>query len=577
MKNFTFRNAATAALLSILALSPQAQPCVNGISTNPYNPINNQFNPMTEAWILEDFNTVVQFSHNPWLTNGFNWYLVRNPGDARPIRLFPNQVSWAHSFFNNVDTITMLNPYSGSMGQQFKYMRNDSVSPSKWDYRWEDGWELLWMNMGYYPDGYHTTNPATGSYYDFLNDPYDPLPSHIPYFVIYNRYRGLLRLIANVWYPKGTGSNYSNINVALKFTRQSGFANKLTGLLRHASAYDVALSEPTGITAVHSPRFHAPNNTQWMVADFQMAYDPCSCQSQGELEIEFTSFSTLNVDIIGRSIALDVPINNSTYTTRNFMNLSGINVDSYVPGTEIYMNMDSLAADYDRRQKKYLDDLNTYNQLEPLRFAMELVGIREVGEFLSRGITNIKLTDTLYTWLSLPPLGGIGLPPATLKPLPPGLVSGPLIQVSDTVLVRAFTDKAKKEIGRVFGNLTAEIFKAASPGKPVAPTVPVATLEESVYKGTITGIDTVYSSALLIPGSLPNAYPAGTTLEPHRVPAYNEILGKVALLKTPKPIARNDFSVNVSNNFLTWTINKDINIRFDEELLFALNPALASI
>jgi len=315
----------------LLSINVSAQPCVNGISTDPNNPVNNQFNPLAELWYPSGQGG---YTSNPWLNTGFNWYLVREPGDDRSIRLFPTQVSWDHGFNNNIDTLPMLNPYSNSMPQEYKFMRVDDVEPENWDYRWEDGWELLYMNMGYYPDGNSTKNPASGSYYDIYNDTFDPLPSNIPYFVIYNRYRGLLRLFTNVWYD--TGTNYDNIDVVLRFTLQSGQVNKLTGLLRHASGFDLPLSEPTAIKAIHSPRFHTPNFTQWMVADFQMAYDPCSCQSQGELEFVFTAFSSLDVDIIGRSISLQVPFNDTTYTTRDFMNLSNINTNDYEPGTEIY-------------------------------------------------------------------------------------------------------------------------------------------------------------------------------------------------------------------------------------------------
>ena len=534
---------------------------------------------MAEGW----FSAPGTYSHNPWLNTGFNWYLVREIGDNRPIRLFPSQVSWDHPYYGgDIDTLDMLNPYSGSMPTQFKYMRNDDVAPANWDYRWEDGWELLWMNMGYYPDGHSTKNPAPGSYYDVHDDPFEPIPANIPYFVLYNRYRGLLRLVSNVWYP--TGSNYSNINAALKFTLNSQAESKVTGLLRNASAYDVALSEPTAITAVHAPRFHAPDFTQWLVADFQMAYDPCSCQSQGELEFEFTAFNILDVDIIGRSVAIDVPINDNNYSTREFLNISDVNVDSYVPGTEIYQNMDRLADQYRERQLQYLEDLDTYNQFAPLRMALEIAGIESVGKFIANGITNITLTDSLYTWINLDsplllsPLAQVALLDSDLD------LPKPLLEL-DTVVVRQFSEKAKKQISNVFGNFSSEIFSAVSPGKPKPPTVPVATIEESVYKGTITGIDTTYSSAMALPGSLPNAFPSGTTLEPHRLPVYNEVLGQVALLETPEPIAYwniPETTVEVTQPYQPfycerkerWTNETSVNLKFEQDWLFALNAAL---
>lgn len=100
------------------------------------------------------------------------------------------------------------------------------------------GWELLWMNMGYYPDGSSILNPTVGSYYANHNESYDPLPSDIPYFILYNRYRGLMRIIANVWYDN---ANYQNVEVVLKFPGSTKNSGNLTGILRHASAIDLPL------------------------------------------------------------------------------------------------------------------------------------------------------------------------------------------------------------------------------------------------------------------------------------------------------------------------------------------------
>ncbi len=385
-----------------------------------------------------------------------------------------------------------------------------------------------------------------------------------------------MRLFANVWYP--IGSNYSNINVNLRFTLPSENLSKVTGLLRHVSAYDVALSEPTGITSVHAPRFHAPNFTQWIVADFQMAYDPCSCQSQGELQFVFTSFNTLDVDIIGRSVAIDVPITDDNYTTKDFLNISDINVDSYEPGTEIYQNMDRLAREFEKKQFKYLEDLEAYNEANTFAASLQKFAIKQVGKYLTGGLSDILISDSLLTWVA----NDDWKDATTLEGLTPG--------VEPETVKNKFADKAKELIGDSFGFLSTEVFNPV-PEKPTPPAVPVATLEESVYKGTISAVDTTFSSNLLLPGSTPSAYPLGTSLEPHRLPVYNEVLGQVALLETPEPLFYLD--LDTVENILSYDdepapfgggincyITKefrskiDFKMRFDEELKIALNGAL---
>ena len=564
--------------LVAFAMSAHGQPCVNGIITNPHNPVNNQFVPLANQWYPSNGTD----THNPWL-NQWSWYW----SDGNPT-IYRDNLNWNHQWPGNAPSVAMVHPYDILMPEGFEYLRPAGVHPDLYDYRWEDGWELLWMNLGYYPDGHPINDPAPGSYYANHNWTYEPLPSNAPYFAIYNRYRGLLRLFANVWYS--AESTFDNIDVVLRFTTFSGDQNKLTGILRHASAYDRALSEPTEISAIHAPRFHAPDLTQWIVADFQMGYDPCSCNSTGELILDFDAFSTLNVDIIGRSIGLEVPINDTTYTTRDFLNMSAVNIGDYAPGTEIYQNMDRLAEAYRKRQTKYAEDMKNYNQAlaefnhwAPLRFALEMVGIREVGQYIASGITNITLTDSLYTWINiespfgfdefeLPQILG-ALPPSSPLQLPMPMTQ---VQELDTVIVRAFSDKAKKEIGRVFGNLATEIFKSSAPGKPTPPTVPVATLEESVYKGTITNVDTRASAPLIMPGSLPHAWAPATPLSPHRLPVYNEILGVSALLETPSPLYYMSGSVEPLGNapYTTYLNRMTLKLRFDDALQFTLNGAL---
>ncbi|MGB6035982.1 MAG: T9SS type A sorting domain-containing protein, partial [Cryomorphaceae bacterium] len=418
---------------------------------------------------------------------------------------------------------------------------------------------------------------ASGSYYDIYNDTFDPLPSNIPYFVIYNRYRGILRLFTNVWYD--TGTNYDNIDVVLRFTLQSGQVNKLTGLLRHASGFDLPLSEPTAIKAIHSPRFHTPNFTQWMVADFQMAYDPCSCQSQGELEFVFTAFSSLDVDIIGRSISLEVPINDTTYTTRDFMNLSNINTNEYEPGTEIYQNMDRLLEVYQRQQEAYLNQLEEYNDYNTLQRRLFRVGVRTVVKALTKGFSEVVFSDSVATVVLGGDLGEI----TELIGLPEGLPTAELQSI--------LADWVKERIAASNNTLLMEVYGPA-PTKPKPVAVPVATLEESVYKGTINDIDETFSSAMVLPGSVPSAYPNETTLEPHRLPVYNEVLGQVALLDYPVIEVSHHLdttlvpSYPLNTPWSTWPPNDscitqfevlsnlDIRLRITEGPKFALNPAL---
>jgi hypothetical protein len=146
------------ALLFFLNTSESsAQPCSNGISTNPENPINGQFIPLSNLWYPGNGIDTA----NPFLNSGFTWYLGQGT-----IRLYPGTTAWDHEWSGDPDSVSMQNPWGSSMPDEFSYLRPDGVDAQNRDFKWIDDWELLYTNMGYYPDGSHINNPTTGSYFD---------------------------------------------------------------------------------------------------------------------------------------------------------------------------------------------------------------------------------------------------------------------------------------------------------------------------------------------------------------------------------------------------------------------------
>ncbi len=122
--------------LSILILitltcitSSSAQPCIAGISTDPSNPINNQFVQMGNNF----FPGNGVDTYNPYL-NRFDWYFGNST-----IQLFPNEVNWTHGFSNLNNVIQMQHPYGGAMPTEFQYLRPTNVNPS-FRYFWLGRW-----------------------------------------------------------------------------------------------------------------------------------------------------------------------------------------------------------------------------------------------------------------------------------------------------------------------------------------------------------------------------------------------------------------------------------------------------
>lgn len=536
-----------------------SQPCINNISTNPHNPINNQFIPLMNQW----FPGETSYTHNPFLNTHFSWYL-----DYGTIFLYPSTNNWSHPWSGNPDSVAMINPFSSAMPSQFSYLRPNDVSALNRDYKWEDGWELLWMNMGYFPDGYSISNPAPGSYYADYQRSYDPAPEDIPYFILYNRYRGLMRVIAKLWYDD---ENFRNVEVVLKFPDINPGEKKLTGILRHASATDLPLDQPTEITAIHSPRYRAPNFTQWMVADFQIGYDPCTCISRGELVLEFHAFNTMEVDIVGRTISGDQPITEADYTSKNFLNLSGVN-EGYVSGTEVYQKMGNLFNQYKKNLEAYNENLADYNAWNN---SIIREGISSANNYLTNGLADLAITDSLITWLY-----------KNSSDTNQNLIN--ISEVDTSNFEKKLTDQTKKALGGGFDFLSAQL-NGPKPDKPKTSTIPVATYEESVYNGTITRVTTSKTLPLYIPGTIPNGY--GSTivdLSPYKFPAYNEVLGLVSLLKTPNAKIHMesksaapfwaDYESSQFGGECFWeqrvSLKNNFSFRFTDNIDLALNPAL---
>ena len=142
------------ALSSLFELVAQGnQGCINNTSTNPMNPLNSDFLQMI---VQHHPGTTL----NSFLSTGFNWY--NNPDDAIIINKSPYWQMPRFSSGANSDIERMLWPWHTDMPFTYLHQRWDYSSPNPKlvtidedarDFRWEDGWELLWMNLGIYPNG----------------------------------------------------------------------------------------------------------------------------------------------------------------------------------------------------------------------------------------------------------------------------------------------------------------------------------------------------------------------------------------------------------------------------------------
>jgi hypothetical protein len=325
--------------------------CDKNISTNPNAPVNDEFLDLANEWHSDQGPYTVNSFLNQW-----SWY----PPSNTQFNLNLSQ-GWENNLLQSL-SMPMDNPFFATGTTTFIHQQ-----ASTWqyrDFRWEDGWELLWMNMGIHPNLDQALSPSAGTYYEANGITSNPLPTNVPYFVLYNRYRGVLRIFANIW-TDNLQPNAQEVLIALRFDEFAESAEGLSGILRHSINYDTPLDQPTVGVAHFSPRMQATNTSSFLVADFQMAFDPCICLREtdpydsdlGKLEFDFQTFQTMSIDMVSRSISVQEPIDSASFTD-DFYNLSEINSSNYVPGHRIYTKMDGLYEDYLEKLQKYKDELD---------------------------------------------------------------------------------------------------------------------------------------------------------------------------------------------------------------------------
>jgi hypothetical protein len=541
--------------LFLLPLKSQEINCIRGISTNPLDPHNPEFT-----------TSINPGGMNSFLNTDFNWY----PGNGSFV--IDKTRNWARPFTGS-STHSFLWPFSSAMPDEFDYLHPLNIDVESYDFRWEDGWELLWLNLGELPNGTPTNNlPAD---WGGVSTSYNVV-EQAPYFVLYNRYRGMIRIFANLWYGNEYQA-YDDIKVKLKFPESAEKNQNYSGIFRHVDEYDVALDQPSAITQVSSPRFHAPRSDQWIVAEFQLGYDPCQCLTPSELTMFMVATDTISIDLTSRALSTEEEFTTDSYRDDNFLNLAGVpntaNNAGSVPGAAIYRRMDGMLEKYKNQQEKYKNELEEYNtfsnQLRKL--------LAETGKSaIKNGVGVLPGSNDLvdFAFDQAGKLSDNGKPNND---------SG----TSKEKWAATLESGLKSTLAEEANFMSAALNVTEKPSKPAPP---VATWKEEVYKGYITDVDEIKIEGLKVPGTYPTGYTASQSIVPFTFPAYNEVLGLFAVLETPQ-LSHNTKSLPPSteilnSEFIGGEINPVYNytgrvlkrrrgtFQIPDGIEFAKNPAL---
>ena len=507
-------------IISILTLNnfiSQDTSCLHNVSTNYLNPTNGSApsNP--------------SLNNNQFL-NHFNWNAVDN---FNFLATYPLQ-----NMQYNQD---MINIQNSQQDPYYSYI----YSGEKMSY--ENGWELLLLNIGKFPN-------------------LDPLPisdfTDIPYIVLYNRYKGILRLFAN--YGNGYLSTQASIDamrIELHFDVNLNGDKVLNGLLRLNKGTDEALDQNTTVNQLSSMAFHPNQPNKWFSTDFQVAYDPCVCYYPSNMRFKFFAIENQDLELHGREIEIEQNlISGKALNQKDYLSNFDYSGDSAKGGMLMYKTLDYMINEY----KSKLD-----------AYKIKLAAVNEFNANIERESAIIDA----FKYIVIEG-GNAAISSASGAPWFIGLVNwaGDMIG-QDSLKVDKLISNAKEKLSKGVNNLVSE--KLTKQDDPTAPISPSASFSEMHFKGKVTDYTSLTGPNFFTPGTYGSNATGSPVLDNYsEYPIYNEALGVFALLESPKLLKSMSSTIKTTScgvlplNFRTEVINNRVQFKLKEPLKYTFNPVL---
>ncbi len=369
------------------------------------------------------------------------------------------------------------------------------------DYKPEDGWELIVRNLGYKDDG--TT-------WDDLSN---------PYIILYNRFHGLMRCFVIIGQRE---ADYKAISFELSFQDarnvQTALFQNLAPLVEPVKDFDNSISSLAGISEfIQEPR-------KWMMAEFEMAYDPCTCNDDSKLLLEVSLVDTAQIVMSGSSEGQIVDVKDKTggsgKKATDFSSAYGKADKAIKSGKTRYKNL----SDFSDKAFKFVGDTTDFKEKDKIRR-----GIKKLGEGLLQSDSGVS------------------------KFLKDGLRALPYV-----------------------GAAASAVYSLVAGGNSSAPQnvrlAPMATSSRISLSGIIT-TDKLYSTIIFNNPGSPQAGNPGDLY-----PYYDEVLGVMSLLRRPnieveKYQYETDFSYDDQAGNYELYERRIYQVGLEGDVLYAVNPA----
>lgn len=471
-----------------------------------------------------------------------------------PTRPHPMIFNWTKEYFplhSNAPDIR----YRTTIQSPFFQGDNAAIIPlvSSRDMQENDGWELIRQDFGYEYQPYLPTDP-TGLKRTDENG--NPNPVGNPFFILYNRYTGVLRILIAV----GQLEAYSATQIKIKQIAES--PNDLQSSLLYESSNVkplAALDDFTPAELMAATPF-INEEARWFYADFPTVYDPCTCLYTSSLKIEVNLIDEAHIELTGQTQGTLVSITNNQgqVNTNNRSTSFGLTnlVDGGKKAAEVFRGAqdftNKLIADINANKKEEVeetfdinldDDLteqeweDLYNSLNPAE--------KDAFDLLVPKYEEQEESADDFKAL----LGSLSFLEKPLKAVP--------FLASAWSVVDFFIGGGKKE-----------------PEKPQKVEVqPMAIRMTTKLQGSIRAEHPYKTITLSTPGAKDNA----TRTPEAYYPMYNQVLGVFNLLKTPKVKAYyKDETEQIDRIEANTYLYKSTATRYyqlEEDVKYMVNPA----
>ncbi|WKE64849.1 peptidase inhibitor family I36 protein [Gallaecimonas kandeliae] len=398
-------------------------------------------------------------SDNDYQQNGFDWRRLNWP-----------YVGYVGSS-NPTEQPPLISPFYQDSLSRYPFAAPAGSSSELPDMQPQSGWELVKHNLGYHM--------LKGGQTDV---PFDQKTYGMPYVMLYNRYTGRLRAI--VLYDQAPGIYNA---AAIELSHSGGNGRVASNLF---SPYaPMSLDRQAGTTRVTAMApLIANEDKQWIYADFELGYDPCTACYASVLTLKVSPMANGETRLTGRYTGNSVPVRDASsfldadYLT-SYFNDAGLD--------------DRVGATTFKSYRQF------YEQFKDQKDYATAVYDEKLWTNTSDSATALQKTGEALGLL------------ATASPEP----------ISSAVL---------GSLSSLFGFANFSV-PAKIEGFDLPPPMPTVTVGEMALRGETTFMGNTDDVSIATPGSLnaKDAPETGAYDNSGAYPTYNEPLGVFAMVKLP--------------------------------------------